>query len=170
MKLNRQLKILLDEAPRQGVPPFVMEKAVIPVLKAFASQLKHLEYYILQSRDPRSASEGNREWMATTLSNIENPQQEKRVIYAFATAEDAIASQENANVLGEIASIPVTHLLFQLLAIDTIDSIIFLETPGNLEKGLDIYRTSLQNSIQKQLQHLEPFPPSNSKKIPSNLA
>lgn len=158
MKLNQQLQILIDEAPQQGVPVAVMEKAVAPVLKAFAAGLQHLEYYVLQSRD--------REWVVTTLSNIERPQQEKRVVYAFSTAKDAAYARRNSQLLVETASLPVTHLLFQLFALDGVDSIVFLETPGNLEKGVEIFRTSLQTTIQKQLQQSTP----SRKNIPSNLA
>jgi hypothetical protein len=162
MKINRQLQILLDEAPQSGVSPLVMEKAVIPVLKAFASQLQHLEYYVVQSRD--------RDWLITTLTHLERPQQEKRVIYAFATSEDAASSQSTSDSQILIESIPVTHLLFQLFALDGVNSLIFLETPGNLEKGREIPRASLQNSIQQQLQQLKNFPVSQSKNIPANLA
>jgi hypothetical protein len=162
MKLDQQLQILIEEASGQGVPSWVMEKAVVPILKAFASQLQHLEYYVLQSRD--------RDWIITTLSNIEKPEQEKQVIYAFSSSEDAVNSQGNSDLEIAIASIPVTHLLFQLFALDGVDSIIFLETPGNLEKGVEIFRASLQNSIQKQLQQLAPPPISKPNNIPSNLA
>ncbi|AFY77009.1 MAG: hypothetical protein IGR93_20695 [Hydrococcus sp. C42_A2020_068] len=162
MKLDQQLQILIEEASEQGVPAWAMEKAVIPILKAFASQLQHLEYYILQSRD--------RDWIVTTLSNVEKPQQEKRVIYAFSSPEDAANSQENSNLEIAIASVPVTHLLFQLFALDGVESLIFLETPGNLEKGVEIFRASLQNGIHEQLKSLSPSTPSKSQNIPSNLA
>lgn len=158
MKLDRQLQILIDEAPQQGVPSLVMEKVVSPVLKAFATQLQHLEYYVLQSRD--------RDWVVSTISHLERPQQEKRVIYAFSTAKDAIASQENFDLQMTSISLPVTHLLFQLLALESADSIIFLETPGNLEKGTEILRAKLQASIEMQLQNIK----TPSKNIPSNLA
>lgn len=162
MKLDRQLQILIDEAPQHGVPSLVMEQVVSPVLKAFATQLQHLEYYVLQSRD--------RDWVVSTISHIERPQQEKQVIYAFSTSQDATNSQENFDLQMTSVSLPVTHILFQLFALESVDSIIFLETPGKLEKGTEIFRARLQESIQKQLQQLKTPPNPKSKNIPSNLA
>jgi hypothetical protein len=162
MKLDRQLQILIEEAPQQGISTLVVEKAVAPVLRAFASQLQHLEYYVLQNR------EGN--WIVSAIANIERPQQQKQVIYSFPTSEDATHAQANFNLKLENVSVPVTHLLFQLFALEGIDSLIFLETPGNLEKGIEIARTSLQKSIQEQLQKLKNIPVPQSKTIPSNLA
>jgi hypothetical protein len=161
MKLDRQLQILIDEAPQHGVPSLVMEKVVSPVLKAFASQLQHLEYYILQSRD--------RDWVVSTIAHLERPQQEKRVIYAFSTSESATNSQESFNLQMSSVSLPVTHLLFQLLALESIDSIIFIES-GKVEKGIEIPRAKLQESLQKQLQQPKSSSNSNPKSIPSNLA
>jgi hypothetical protein len=161
MNLNKQLQILVDNASQNGVSPLVMEKAIVPILQAFASQLQHLEYYILQS--------SNGDWVVTTLNHREQMQTQMRVIYAFATAEDAAISQYKSDRQDNIASLPVTHLLFQLFALDEIDSIIFLEIPGNLEKGANISRAQLYKSIQQQLQSLTP-PASKPKNIPSNWA
>jgi hypothetical protein len=162
MKLDRQLQILIEEAPQQGISTVVVEKAVAPVLSAFATQLQHLEYYVLQNREG--------EWIVSAIANIERPQQQKQVIYSFPTAEDALHAQANSNLPLESISVPVTHLLFQLFALEEVDSLIFLETPGNLEKGIEIPRTSLQTSIQKQLQQLKNTPIPKSQTIPSNLA
>jgi hypothetical protein len=161
MKLDRQLQILIEEAPQQGISTLVIEK-VAPVLRAFASQLQHLEYYVLQN------PEGD--WIVSAIANIEKPQQQKQVIYSFPTPEDAIRAQANSNLQLEHVSVPVTHLLFQLFALEGVDSLIFIETPGNLEKGIEIPRTSLQKSIQQQLQQLKNTPIPKSKTIPSNFA
>lgn len=162
MKLDRQLQILIKEAPQQGISTLVIEKAVAPVLRAFASQLQHLEYYVLQNREG--------DWIVSSISNIERPQQEKQVIYAFSTLEDATHAQANSNLQLKNISVPVTHLLFQLFALEGVHSLVFLETPGNLEKGIEIPRTSLQKSFQQQLQQLKSIPMPKSKTIPSNLA
>jgi hypothetical protein len=164
MNLNKQLQILVDNASKNGVSPLIMEIAIVPILQAFASKLQHLEYYILQS------SHG--EWVVTTLNHRQQTQTEMRVIYAFATAEDAAISQLKSDRQDNIASLPVTHLLFQLFALDEIDGIIFLEIPGNLEKGTNISRAQLYNSIQQQLQQLQNIAPpaGKSKNIPSNWA
>lgn len=162
MKLDRQLQILINEAPQHGVPSLVMEKVVSPVLKAFVSQLQHLEYYVLQSREG--------DWVISTISHVERPQQQKRVIYAYSISQDAAHSQENFDLPMTSVSLPVTQLLFQLFAFEGVDSIIFMDMPGNLEKGTEISRVKLQESIQKQLQLLQTSPSPNPKNIPSNLA
>lgn len=161
MYLDEQLEILIHEAPQQGVPIPVMEKAVAPTLKLFASQLQHEKYYVLQGK--------NHSWMMTTLSNRKNPKEEKRVIYAFATKKDAETFQGIINPEIRIISIPVTHLLFQLFSVESIDSMIFRELPGNKEQQAEISRAKLQNIIQQQLRRLTLNPPNNNN-IPPNLA
>lgn len=162
MKLDRQLQILIEEAPQQGISTLVIEKAVAPVLRAFASQLQHLEYYVLQNREG--------DWIVSAIANIEKPQQQKQVIYSFPTPEDATRAQANSNLQLENVPVPVTHLMFQLFALEGVDSLIFIETPGNLEKGIEIPRTSLQKSLQQQLQQLKNTPIPKSNTIPSNFA
>jgi len=70
MKLKAQLHILSREAVNYGLATVVMEEAVNPVLAAFARQLKHLQYYVVQN------SQGD--WLLTTLAHRQPPQQEKK--------------------------------------------------------------------------------------------
>lgn len=160
MNLEEQLKILIDEAPQHGVPSPVMEQAVTPVLKGFAETLKHLEYYVAQNLDG--------DWVLTTLQNRAQPTQEKKVIYAFANRKDAANFQGTADLQMMAMAVPVTSLLFQLFAVQQVDSIIFLETPGDLNTGIEIQRPDLQIAIQKQLQQINP--PRQRGTIPPNLA
>jgi len=55
--------------------------------------------------------------------------------------------------------IPVTHLLFQLFALEKVDSIIFLENAHTAQTGKEISRTQLKANIEKQLQKLAAIPP-----------
>jgi len=56
----------------------------------------------------------------------------------------------------------VTHLLFQLFAVEKVDSIIFLENAHTAQTGKEISRIQLKANIEKQLQKLGT--------IPANLA
>ena len=161
MYLDEQLEVLIKEAPQHGVPMPVMEKAVGPTLKFFASQLQHEKYYVLHGK--------NRSWLVTTLSNRKNPKEEKKVIYAFATKKDAETFQGIINPEIRIISVPITHLLFQLFSVESIDSIVFREVPGNKEQQVEISRAKLQNIIQQQLRRLKLTPPK-TKNIPPNFA
>ena len=161
MYLDEQLEILINEAPEHGVPIPVMEKAVAPTLKFFASQVHHEKYYVLHGQ--------NRSWLVTTLSNRKNPKEEKRVIYAFSTKKDAETFQGIINPEIRIISVPVTHLLFQLFSVESIDSLIFREFPGDKQQQIEIARPKLQNIIQQQLRRLKLNPPK-TKNIPPNLA
>ena len=91
MKLKAQLHILSREAVNYGLAPVVMEEAVNPVLAAMARQLKHLQYYVVQN------SQGD--WLLTTLAHRRQPQQEKRVIYAFATEKMALSAQKYVSIM-----------------------------------------------------------------------
>ena len=144
MNLEQQLQILIDQAPEDGVTPQVIANAVNPVLKAFAQQLQHPQYFTYQSLD------GN--WLLTNLSNRQNTNVEKKVIYAFSSLETAKQFQGmNADPQLIAPQIPVTHILFQLFALQELDSIVFFETPDNPNAGVEVHRQDLQGAIQTQL-------------------
>lgn len=141
-ELNRQIQVLIDDAPSDGVTPQLV-KAIAPLLQQIATRLRHSQYYILQNLE--------QDWVLTTLRN-KTTESEKAVIYAFPTLQDvsAIAAAEHDPQVIAVP-LPVTHILFQLIALENVDSIIFLETPGNLETGIEFQRHDLQNLIQLQI-------------------
>lgn len=144
MNLDQQLQILIEEAPKDGVTPQVINNAVNPVLRAFAAQLQHQTYFTYKSLD------GN--WLLTTLSNRQKPDLEKKVIYAFCTLEAAQKFQgisPDPKLMAQ--KIGVAHILFQLFALQDLDSIVFIETPNNLNSGKEVHRKDLQGAIQAQL-------------------
>lgn len=162
MNIDQQLQVLIDNAPADGVTPKVIQKAIAPILTRLASRLQHQEYYILQNLDSA--------WVMTTLSNRANPIQQKKVIYAFATLKDAKTFQGTSDTAMIAKPIPVTHILFQMFALNQVDSTIFMDTPGNLTIGTEIYRADLQTLVQTQLKELGFTPHSKPSNIPSNLA
>ena len=162
MDLEQQLKLLVEEAPQYGIPSPVMEQAVIPVLELFGKQLQYLEYYIIQSIDG--------DWLITTLSNRTQPEQQKRVIYGFATLKDAAQFQGTSDPKIIAKPMPATHILFQLFSLDRVDSIIFMDKPGDLNSGRELHRADLQNLIQNHLQQLGTSARSTSNNIPPDLA
>ena len=117
-------------------------QAIAPVIKSMAEGLKHTEYYI-----PRSV-DGS--WLMVTLKNRNQPSVEKRIVSAYATLADAeVGSQIMNNLTIEPIQTPVTHILFHMLALKPVDSVIFFETPNNLEQGTEIFRNTLQENIKK---------------------
>ncbi|ARV62314.1 hypothetical protein BZZ01_30110 [Nostocales cyanobacterium HT-58-2] len=144
MDLQAQIQLLIDNAPQDGVSPQLVT-AIAPALSAIAQKLRHSQYYILQNME-----EG---WVLTTLSNRANPQLEKRVIYAFPTIQD-VPARSSAGLDPRLiaAPMPVTHILFQLVAMEPVDSIVFFETPGTNTDSIEVRRVDLQNLIQQQLQ------------------
>jgi hypothetical protein len=162
MELDQQLKVLINDAPQYGVATGVMEQAVIPVLKAFARQLQHSQYYVLQTIQQN--------WILTTLSNRQRQNSKKTVIYGFSTLKDAANFQGTSDPQIMAMSLPVTHLLFQLFALKGVDSIIFMEEPGNITTGIEVHRTDLQNSIQAQLKELGKSLISKPNNLPPDIA
>lgn len=158
MNLEQQLQILQDNSSVHGVAPIVIEQAVAPVLKTYASQLKHLEYYLLQN-----LSQG---WVLTTLRSRTQKSSEKKVIYAFSTAQDAttFAGTDDPEIVA--LPIPVIQIIFQVFAIQLLDSVIFLENPGNLSTGVEVHRADVHNLVQKQLQNLT----KRTSNLPTDLA
>ncbi len=161
MDLEQQIQVLIDSAPQDGTTPNLVE-AIAPVLKLLASQLRHLEYYILQTLD-----EG---WVVTTLSNRTQPEVEKNVIYAFSTLKDAADFQSASDPQILAVPIPVTHILFQMLALETVTSTVFFDTPGNLTTGTEVRRDDLQNLISTQLQNSKFAPRSYPSNLPPDIA
>lgn len=161
MNLDQQIQTLIDEATPDGTTAQIVA-AIAPALKLMAQELAHLQYYILQSL--------NGSWAVTTLSNRTQPTLEKRVIYAFPTLKDA-SSSGTPLAAGIVAiSMPVTHILFQMLALETIDSIIFFDTPGHLESGIEVTRSQVQNLIGSYLQQYQSSPNSKFNNLPPDIA
>ncbi|WP_017319263.1 hypothetical protein [Mastigocladopsis repens] len=157
MDLQAQIQLLIKNAPQDGVIPQLVT-AIAPVLSAIAVELRHSQYYILQNME-----EG---WVLTTLSNRANPQLEKRVIYAFPTIQDVpVRSSAGLDPQLIAAPIPVTHILFQLVAMEPVDSIVFFETPGINTDSVEVRRSDLQHLIQQQLQQNRP-----KRQIPPDIA
>jgi hypothetical protein len=176
MDLNKQIQVLIDDAPQDGVTPQIVA-AIAPGLKLLAAKLRHLQYYILQSLEENyaanvaEAGESPAAWVVTTLSDRANPKITKQVIYAFPSLKDASAlslAELEPQVVAQ--AIPVANILFQLFALETVDSIIFFETPGDLNTGIEIRRADLQSLIQFQLQQNFSEPSIRPSQIPPDIA
>lgn len=162
MDLNQQIQVLIDNAPQDGQTPRIIG-AIAPALKLLAGQLQHSQYYILQSLDQN--------WLVTTLSNRAKPALEKQAIYAYGTLKDA--STAGSGYLDPqlmAVPVPVTHILFQMMALQTVDSIVFFEHPGEMNKGTEVKREDFQKLIQAHLQQFLSAPVPRSGKIPPDIA
>lgn len=149
MDLQQQVQSLIDEAPTDGGMPAAI-RVIAPLLQELALQrLKYEQYYVLQNL------QGN--WQLTTLQHRQRPGLEKTVVYAFANLQDATRSSRSADLVA--LPIPVIPLLFQLLALEPVDSILFLETMGDLDQGEELTRQELQHLIQSKLRQQKPNPP-----------
>lgn len=157
MDLEAQIQLLIDNAPRDGMTPHLVA-AIAPALRAIAQKLRYSQYYILQNSEAS--------WVVTTLSNRANPGLEKRVIYAFPTIQDvSLISPAGLDPQMLAKIIPVTHILFQLVALEPVDSIVFLETPGKTTHTVEIRRADLEKLMQQQLQQQR-----SPKQIPPDIA
>lgn len=151
MELEQQLAELINDATNYGIQPIVIEKAIAPVLEVFACQLQHLEYYVLQNLEE--------DWVLTTITNPQQSQ-EKTVIYAFVSVQDAATFQRETNPDLIAMPIPIAQLLFRLFSLQQVDSIIFLENSQNFNHGIEINRNQLLNLIKQQLKQLKQNPPN----------
>ena len=143
MELDRQLEILVNDASNYGVPPVAIERAIAPVLKMFAEQLRYLEYYVLQNLED--------DWVLTTITNPQT-KQNKNVIYAFVAVQDAATFSNKTD--RDLIAMPilVAQLLFRLFSLQEVDSIIFLENSQDLSRGVEVQREHLSQLIQRQIQ------------------
>ncbi len=146
LNLEQQLQFLIHQAPQDGQTPQAIKK-IGPILQHLAASLEHLSYHIWQS------PQGN--WEVTTLQNRYTPTLEKKVIVAYGSptqAQPVIPENSSNRVLAEM---PVLDLLFQLLALDPIDSLVFVPTASD-KPPQEISRQELQALVFAALQ-----PPSN---------
>lgn len=157
MDLDAQIQTLIADAPKDGVTPQAVE-TIAPTLKAIATQLRHLQYYVMQTVDQG--------WVMTTVGHQNQPGQQRNLVYAFPTLQDA-ASGPNLLKDPQLMAlpVPVIQILFQMLALKSIDSIVFFETPGNLNQALEIRRDDIQRLLQMNLQQAQTQPP-----IPPDIA
>lgn len=150
MDLDQQIQALIEKAPRDGSTPQILQ-AIAPALVLIAQQLQHLEYSILQAVD--------QSWALVVLSNLKEPGREKKVIYAWTSLKDASQAAAAAGDRLRPVLLPVTHILFQMIALEGLDSIVFFESPGNQEVGTEIPREQVQNLINVYLQQYRSAPP-----------
>jgi hypothetical protein len=156
MDLQAQIQLLKENAPQDGITPQLIT-AIAPALQTLAQRLAHKQYFILQSMEE--------EWVVTTLSNRTNPELEKRVVYAYPTLQDAIKSQyrrDNPQLTAK--PIGVIHVLFQLTAMEPVDSIVFFETSGVSGDTIEIPRFELQLLIQQVMA------PYRNSSVPPDIA
>lgn len=157
--LDQQLQALVDNAPKDGSTPQLVE-SIAPVLKLVAQRLRHLQYYVVQTLDEN--------WVMLTLSHRTQDEEEKSVIYAFPSLKDVASSSYDLSDPNLIAMpVPVTHILFQMLAIEKDYSTIFFETPGNATIGTEVQRSELEALIHEYWQQADAVTQSN---IPSDIA
>ncbi|MGD1938519.1 MAG: hypothetical protein ACFCA4_13305 [Cyanophyceae cyanobacterium] len=146
-KLEAQVKQLVDAAPQDGKTPQLVT-AIAPVLLHFATQLQRENFYVLQTL--------NGDWVRTTLSSRREQGVQKSVIYAFASVDDARKSPmptKDPNVLA--APVPVTHVLFQMVALKTLDSLVFFATEGNLNNGTEVGRAVFEETMKAYFEQVQ---------------
>jgi len=148
MELDAQVDLLVRNAQDNGLSPVAIT-TIAPVLLAVAGQLRHGQYYVLQTLEQG--------WVMTTLTHRNQLDSQKNVVYAYPSLKDATESQAN-NLDPQVMAlpVPVVHILFQLLAMKPVDSLIFCETPGQNGQRLEVRRQDLEFLVQSRLQ--EPSP------------
>lgn len=148
MDLDQQIQELIQQAPNDGATPAAVE-AIAPALKQIAEQLQHPQYYILQTLEQR--------WAMTTLNHQAQPELQKNVVYAYADLKDALASPVAKDPQIMAFPVLVTHILFQMVAMTTVDSVIFFEFSGNLNAGTEVTRANVQELVQLYLKGVQGF-------------
>lgn len=153
MDINQQIQMLVQQAPQYGASSREVE-AIAPALITVADRLKHPEYYVLQTLEQN--------WVMTVLNHPTESEVTKNVLSVFPTLEDAKTNAsgfENARLIA--VPIPVIHILFQMLAMEPLDSIIFFEQPRDFNTGTEVTRASLLELVQLSLQTVQARTPTD---------
>ncbi len=140
MDLDQQIQALIREAPADGITPGIIA-AIAPVLKTLAAQRQHTQYFLLQSLQGQ--------WAFSTLRH--QHQGTQTVIYAFPTLKDATqfpTAKEDPSLI----AVPkgIIALLFQTVILP-VDTLLFFETPGNLQTSVPISTQQIKSLIHSRL-------------------
>lgn len=144
MNIDEQIQQLIEQAPQYGVRTEEI-RLIAPAFKSVASQLQHSQYYILQNLA--------QSWVMTTLKHRTQPEFTKNVVYAYPSLEAVKASITTLDPEIMALPIPVIQILFQMLAMEPVDSIIFFESAGD-QTGIEVSRQGLRQSIEQYVQFL----------------
>jgi hypothetical protein len=143
MELEQQLQKLIDDAP-SGDNTAQLVQVIAPVLLNLAGNFRHQQYYIVQTLDKR--------WQTSIWTSQDGSEQ--TLLYAYCTLQDAIDSIPMPKDPWLMAlPVPVVHIIFQLLAMEPVESLIFWEEPGP-KLGAELKRRELQRWVQNHLLQL----------------
>lgn len=157
MDLQAQIQSLIDNAPQDGITPQLVA-AIAPALTKIAHKLRYPQYYILQNLQ--------HDWVLTTLNNRTNPKLQKQVIYAYPTLQN-VSTTSGVGFDPQMIAAPigVIEILFQIVALEPVDSIIFFDNTGTPANAVEIERSQVQSVIEASLQQNRPSP-----NIPPDIA
>lgn len=143
VNLEQQLQALINQAPADLQQPIAQ---IAPVLNQIAEDLTHQSYFIGQNQAE--------EWIVITLQNGQQTQMD--AVYAFGHRQDALTFYGSAETAVEIS---IIDLLFQLLALDSINQLIFFDEESNMESGRTLSRSDIQLAIEQHLRDGSSLPP-----------
>lgn len=143
MELEQQVQKLIDEAP-QGDNTAQLVQLIGPLLIDLARNFRHKQYYIVQTLDKR--------WQTNIWTNQDGS--ERTLLYAYCTLQDATASiPAPKDPWLMVLPVPVVQIIFQLLAMEPVEGVIFWEEPG-MKAGAALERKDVQLLVQNHLLQL----------------
>lgn len=154
MNLKSQLEDL-SKTLQGKISSLAIEKAIIPVVVAYAKRVKRGHFFIWENLD--------KQWVVTTLAHRSNPSLEKKVIYAFTSLQDAKKHEGYDESELQITEIPVVFLLMELFWLKEINSIIFFSYRGDFRQGIEVEREQFLDVLKSRLSQLEQTVDSSSR-------
>lgn len=163
MNIDQQIQQLIEQAPAYGLKVEEVQQ-ISPVFEAFARRLPQPQYFILQNLDQN--------WIVTTLQHRTQEGLSKNVVYAYPSLESVKANVATADPQVLALPIPTVQILFQLLAMEPVESVIFLaanasanakgSSSSGTQNSTEFSRQALRQTIAQflRLQH-RPQPPSD---------
>ncbi len=146
-KLDQQVDRLLRGAAAEGESPNLVG-LIAPVLKAIAQKLARDRYFVLQDIDGC--------WATVVLSNLNAPDIEKTVVYAYATETAAQIARLKLGTEGQdlrCVAYDVVEILFRFVGMKQTDSLIVFDQT-NHQTGMDIRRLDLEKLCMMQIERV----------------
>jgi hypothetical protein len=136
--LAQQITNLITEAPEDLQPAIA---AMAPVLESAARTLGKLSYWV------GCSPEGD--WLVVTLQHPQT-KAEKKAIYCFSHEADL---QQSNKAAMDTVEIPTIDLLFQLLALEGVDQLVFFNSQ-QFSQGRTLERAAMQRAIEAHLKQV----------------
>lgn len=144
MSLKKQKQKIIEEfreLDREGVPPEALRYIFLPYLEIFAKELGFSTAYFWSH--PQKSR-----FAMIQLQSVQNPSKTKRVLYIFASEQDAKRHPHYDRTIHRIDKLPILSCLLQFLTASDLDSAVFYPQKGKMSNSKELEQRTFQKGLE----------------------